>query len=799
MAGLYDSVRVAQNPYMSQYIGSIVPELANYSQNVQAKYNQAADQDDSLTEALGNLQHLNLDSDTQYANELKQTYYQRLLDRSDRGDFENMGRRTRHDAIQFAQAYQPLIQRQKDFAEIVKKVNSDSNIADPEKKAQILGYIQNMNSMSKDSTTGDYTRDASGRIQLGGIQDWAYAKDVDINKKLADLLSKKEADIKQSGFTSDGEGNRISTIDKVRDPAVMASLARQMMQTDPEIRAMIKRDALLSTYRLTPDDVRTQLKDADVSPYQIAKRRGLNDKQIATMAKAEGMSLNDAKVSSISRQKSSLMASGMSEQAAERAILNNLTEQQIAAPHAKAIGELLGIDQHTMESKEDPMFILRAKKQMEDAEANSFQVLTSGGQNLQKINPSQLTTEFSKKQAETRALGSNVNSTVLAAMKVAGVTTGNPAKDIALATQYSNDKGKLNQLKDMVNAKDPDMAGRMETIQNSYLAAKDELAYHEGATKRLEQAGDVDMKSLYDIYRKNPNSAFRNNDKHLTMDQFEDVLRNKNAPERGFISRTGITGGTATGLNDAINLYDKKVEVGAKKVHDGAVTGNTFNTYIPTGNGPLKKLTDYMQNSAKMGSIKFRELGSGKSAEPQSLSDILGLKGKNLNDPKEDDYKTMNGAEVYFNRNSIGGKPTVTIRTPNGKQRFATVESGLDPAIMTEVNAHLAKEAMNNKSSDMARSQYADIALSAGERTLHLSVNDLKATQPSSVAYHLNDKYDVVIKPGGPTGKRYKLFVAGTKDQVKNPKSPDGLFNSPEDLVIPMGTDEINRSTAPQR
>lgn len=791
MAGLYDSVRIAQNPYMSQFVGSIVPELNNYSQTVQAKYNQAADQDDNLTEALGNLQHLNLDADTQYANELKQQYYQRLVDRSSRGDFENMGRRTRHDAVQFAQAYQPLIQRQKDFAEIVKKVNSDTNIADPEKKAQILGYIQNMNSTKRDAT-GDFQRDGSGRVNLGSIQDWAYAKDVDINKKLADLLDKKEADIRQSGFTSDGEGNRISTVDKVRDPAVMASLARQMMATDPEIRAMIKRDATLATYQLTPDDVRTRLAEADVSPYQAAKRRGLNDKQIAIMAKAEGLSPNDVRTSSISRQRAQLMAQGMSEESANKAILNSLTEQQLAEPHAKAIGELLGISQHTLEAKDDPMFLLRAKKSMEDAENNSFQVLQSGLINPQQIDPDKVTTDFAKKQTETRALGSNVNSAVLAAMRVAGVTTGNQAKDIALANQYANSKAKMNELKGIVNAKDPDLAGRLETLQNSYIAAKDELQYHELTTKKLEDVSGVNFNELYKIYRSSPTNTVMagflglGKDKHLTMDQFQEVLRNKGVSDRGFLSRNTTT---ADGLKKAIDQYDKLTEEGAKKVKDGAVNMNAFSTYIPTGQGALKKYTDYLEQNSKTGTIRFKELGTGDSSE-KTMAEILGLKAKNLNDPKEDDFKTMKGAEIFFNRNSVGGKPTVMIRTADGAQHFATVEKGLDPALMTEVNAHLAKEAMANKTADQARSQFADVAISAGERTMHTSIDDLKSQAPSSVPYKLNDRYDVVVKPGGPTGKRFKVYITGTKQEVKT-------FNSADDLAIALGTSEIKRSTAP--
>jgi hypothetical protein len=221
--GLYDNVRMSDSPYLSQYVGSVVPEIAQYSQLQQQRYNEAADSDDKLSEALGNLQHLGFQGDTQYANELKGQYYQRLMDRSGRGDYENMGRRTKRDAMDFVQAYQPLLQRQQDFVNIVKKVNADPNISDPDKKAQIIQYIQHMNETPK-GTDGNFIRDASGKVQLNGVQDWNYAKDVDINKKLADLLSKKEADIMQSKFTTVG-GFRVSTKEELRSPQVMARLA----------------------------------------------------------------------------------------------------------------------------------------------------------------------------------------------------------------------------------------------------------------------------------------------------------------------------------------------------------------------------------------------------------------------------------------------------------------------------------------------------------------------------------------------------------------------------------------------
>ena len=125
--GLYDQMQQAQSPYMSQFVGSVVPELNQYANTMNTRYEQAQDSDDMLAEALGNLHHLNLDGDAQYANELKDHYYQRLLNRSQQGDFENMGRRTRMDAIALYAAI-PFLDTASAaiMSELVKKITDDS-------------------------------------------------------------------------------------------------------------------------------------------------------------------------------------------------------------------------------------------------------------------------------------------------------------------------------------------------------------------------------------------------------------------------------------------------------------------------------------------------------------------------------------------------------------------------------------------------------------------------------------------------------------------------------------------------
>ena len=63
-------------------------------------------------------------------------------------------------------------------------------------KQQLIQKAMHINTPQRDPATGDFTRDQNGRIQLGGIQDMAYAPDVDINKIVSEELSKKEADVR---------------------------------------------------------------------------------------------------------------------------------------------------------------------------------------------------------------------------------------------------------------------------------------------------------------------------------------------------------------------------------------------------------------------------------------------------------------------------------------------------------------------------------------------------------------------------------------------------------------------------
>lgn len=800
MGSIYDNYQQAQTPYMSQFVGSIVPELNSYSATLQKRYDTAADTDDMLAEGLGNLQHLNFDTDTQYANELKQQYYQRLNDRASQGDFENMGRRTRLDAMRFAQAYQPLIQRQKDYAEIIKKVQSDPNISDPEKKQQILGYITHMNSTGR-TDTGDFQRDGSGRVQLGGIQDWAYAPDVDINKKLVDILSKKEADIHQSGFASDGAGLKISSIQELRSPAVMARLARQLMDTDPEIKAMLNRDVTLQNYRLTPEQVAEQLKSSDVTPYQSLKRQGLNDHQIRTIAKQQGVDPRSLNTSLIQKQKQDLINQGATSEAADRSILNNITRQQMIEPHARFAGDLLSVDKQKLDAKEDGLFLLHAKHNMDQADQGSFQILTTPAETANAIDAGKISTDYINKSKGLKDVQSNVNAAVLQGLKKAGLTTGDPKKDLAMATEFSNDRTKLNALKDKLVSTDPDLAGRLETTQNNYLSSRDEVQNSSAMVKSMEENAGVNWDKFYDQYKNGKIPGIYAEGplgKHpLSKDEFIEQMRNQDSPVRGMLHKLEgpsislLLNDGSQRLKHAASYYDDLMRKGAAAVNGGTTRLDTYNSIEPTSSGYVKNATDLITDRVKLGAVRLKELGTGNDKEG-TLADLMDLKKNKLGDKTSSDYKTMDATDIRLATRWNGGKPVIILRQPDGSSRALQVTNPEAIPMFREVQSRLIRQAMSNKTSDQAKGQAQDLLLGLGESTMNTSAHELAGYAPSSVRYPINNRFTVKVRAGGPFGKVYEVYTRDGDHLVQK-------FNTPDDIAIALGVDENNRISAPKK
>lgn len=780
--GLYDNVRMADSPYLSQYVGSVVPELAQYSQLQQQRYNDAADSDDKLTEALGNLQHLGFSADTQYANELKGQYYQKLMDRSERGDYENMGRRTKRDAMAFVNAYQPLLQRQQDYVNIVKKVNADPNIADPDKKAQILQYIQHMNETPRDQN-GDFMRGPDGRVQLNSVQDWNYAKDVDVNKKLADLLSKKEADIMQSKFTTVG-GFRVSTKEELRSPQVMARLAGEIMQTDPEIRAMINRDVTLQNYKLTDQQITDGLDKQALSPYQVLKRKGMNDHDIAVHAKAAGMTLEQAKQSPIADRYTAMVSQGMAPSQAKRALYNDLTAQSMREPYQRQMADLMGFDRITQEEHEDPFAVAKFKHKLDQETPQGNTLLITNPPAID--NPTDVagvTDNYQKKDAIASNTRSNLQASVLVALKNSGILTGDPKKDSAVSFDYTQNPQKLANLVQSISASNPQLADQLRTLGNTYKTQLADRNQTKATVEGLEQG--IDLPGMYAKYvKESANEADTYNKAAkgkkipdlLSYNDFVAGMRSADNPQGNWVSRALF--GSNRSLQNARDEYQSKIAENGKTFF---TTPNQKISYTAMQSDKPGTWLDHTTNNinelSKSGALQMTNVANPD--ESGSLSKIMGY------DPKDaKGEKALRDTKVLINdRLAPGGQVTATIYGGDGKTKTVALNN-LDPAMSREVMRQVLKGAYTAQDKTYAKDQVERTYQALGNLDMNPGSDaELERMAPSSVVYPVSNEFAVKIKPGGRQGKQYELFV----NQGGKNVSTGLTFKSVNDLKFQLG------------
>lgn len=801
--GLYDQAQQTNTPFMSNFVGAPVPEINQYSQLVQGRYNEAANSDDSLSEALGNLSHLGLDADTQYANELKSTYYNRLQDRADSGDFENMGRRTRQDAIRFSQAYQPLLQRQRDMSEVIKNIQSDDKVADPATKQGLIQKAMFMSTPQKDPTTGDYIRDANGRIQLGNIQNAVYAPDVDKDKLIADELEHKKAEIRQTGFTSDGQGNKVSSINEVLKPESMAALADKVQQTNPKIAAMINRDVDLQNYRLTPNQVTGTLESSNLnkSRYQQLKARGMNDQDIALLAgKDNNQTIDDYKQVPLQNLRQQYINRGFSPEAADRAILNDQTAKQMRTGSNDLAGDIFSVNNHKIEERADEPWLINFKHNLE--QADKFNVatmsITEPGVTPVATDPHKLTTSYVDAQQAMDAKGTNLKKNIGFALDKLNLSTpkGDPnksAKDIALIQQYANDPQKTAQLATILQKKDPDAADALISFQKNYMDLRDQASAAKANTEGLEKASGVDPAILYQQYLKDAKSntsdssmpAFlRGSVKDiLPYNAFLNALRSTKDPKNNQSNFSS----TGQPFNDAQKKYNIAIEKGMNTYNSG---GKTYHALESLDNGDrFGQISQAVSTAAKTGALQIQEDGSN---EATTLPKLLNLDPK---DPKQ--REQLANTKVTINSDpSANGKLTASINDGVNKTRVVALNN-LDPSMESEINTMLYKSAGNSASPEYAKTKFEDVQTAMGEKYANLMpASELENKPISTVHYPLNDHSTVQIKSGGELGKRYQLYV---KDPTTGKETPGAIYNSTADMYKALGAVSHYLNNQPQR
>ena len=296
---IYSSMQNTYADYIPQFVGSIVPELKEFTQSVKNRFETALDEEDKLIEALGNFTHLGTEEDTAYANELKEKHYNEIVERARSGNYQSLGRRIRNSASQFMNDYSILQSRQNAMNQIIQKVRDDESIFDPNKKERIIQKIQHINRAQR-GPEGELLRDASGKIALGTIQDWSYSPDVDIQKILSESLKNVKANLEQSEFREHPDGYFISSVGEIISKQEVQSMAERLMRSNPQVQAMLETDAELATFDASPEQLYMAITASNLSLYEEMKQQKWDDARIKQYADEQGLTEDDLREKPIS-------------------------------------------------------------------------------------------------------------------------------------------------------------------------------------------------------------------------------------------------------------------------------------------------------------------------------------------------------------------------------------------------------------------------------------------------------------------------------------------------------------------
>ncbi len=599
------------------------------------------------------------------------------------------------------------------------------------------------------------------------------------------MLSKKEADINQTGYTSVG-GYRVSTKTELRDPRVMARLADEIQQTDPEIKAMINRDVTLQNYKLDDSQIAGGIKEASITPYQRLKQKGFSDHDIAIQAKAAGMSLDDAKQSPVAQRIAHLLSSGRTSEAANRQVYDELTAQQMRDPSSQLMGDLFSVHKVTQDEHTDEWAIAQWKHQMDLADKfnGNFQLIPTSPVNTENLNPEDITDNYVKKQKALTGVQQSLQASVMVAAKKAGLLTGDTKKDLFTTQAITEDGTKLASLVDKLKSIDPILADRLQSAGNTYYQNRSELNSHKTNTEGIEEASGVDPKQLYQDYLKDLNSNKGISQKPLDYNAFLNGIRSKDDPNTSTLTRVvNALPGITNPYQDARNKYWDKVKgttgslgfwasvAGAGMTGDyeaiarkaGEAQGG-FNKYKSAMRGyttmnPVNdadyfgKMTGALEDQTKNNVLQVRDL-SKTDDTPGTLASKIGI------DPTTAaGREALKGTKVLFNNEpGPGGKVTASVFTPDGEHHVLALDN-LDPTTQQDIYTRMYEAAGMTANSTYAKSRQQKVLSAAGQSTMNqISMIDLQNRQPSGQKYPINDKYAVRIITGGSEGKRYQLF-----------------------------------------
>lgn len=774
--GLYDNYKQDNSSYIPQFAGTIVPELKEFSTTLQNRYNAAKDTDDLLVEAMGNLQHLGTAEDTTYANELKQKYMNGVLERSEREDYENMGRRTARDAKQFSADYNPLAVRMKGMQDIQERVLQDKDIFDPATKDKILARITKTNAAKRDPATGDFQRDASGKIILGGIQDWAYAKDVDINAKLADFLSKKESDISQSGFRADGSGLMVSGKHETRTTAEMAQLAKEMMETDPEIKAMVERDVELNTFNYSPEQM-TQVANAyNVSVYEQLKKSGASDSAANIYLKAHGISKETASEKPVDALRKRFAAAGKNPAEADSAFVKEQVRKDLMSPHIDLVAKLLKIDRNTIEAREDPKYAARAMASAMGAiladkdKGESIPIVTQGS-DIQELNMSKVTERVKANEGERAEVEHSLQAVLgnLSKTPPPGMNKSDIQHYYNKTSELLNDP--IAQAKLMKSLGNSQAALDLQVTLNKYKAVSDKAMMDQSILGQVKNSMNTD--ALYKEYSRNRDA------KRMTKSEF---LKTMDEGPSGFVDQAKGIWGAITGnsenkvLNDFKGKYAAALQSQANVLVQGKSFVSAYTSLSPIA-GKIDRQTTKLEEGLQQGTLgNATVVGTGQTLD-EMLAEEYGTSGwlydsksdiaDDLKDPKSKINMARKDLKARFNLETTSdGKMTATVTLNNGKVKTIALND-----VPASYGNGIRNEFFANSATMMSRKEathyMSTASIAAGSSTMtKMNVMQLRSLTPSAMVHPLNDIFGVKVIGAGSGVSATKLYQLLVLDKL---------------------------------
>lgn len=805
---LYDNYRQQNSSYVSQFVGSIVPEVASFAGNMRNRYNEARDQDDILYEALGNMTHLDNEEDSVYASELKQQYADRLIQRTEKGDYENMGRRVKADARAFVQEYAPLQNRMQAMSQIQQRVLSDDKVFDPAKREQILGYIKDRNKLKK-NPDGTFQRDANGRIKLGTISDWNYAKDVDIDKKVKDMLKDVEAELKQSGFVPDGNGLLISATKETRTKEDMYRMALARMENDPEIKAYLNREEELATYHLKGEVLGAVANRQNISEYERMASIYKDKKVLSEKIKEKGIPIEELKKKPLDMIVESYQQRGLPVENAYRDFLKRNVREGLKGQHADFVSNVLKIDKTKVDVRNDINYELALKAQYDRQLADYNRAIDQNAQivptytddTADQESADYISLQQSNQEAQQAYSGAvaiskaGIKNILKGVVQVPG-DNASPEE----ARKWSNFTGELlnnpeKQQQLLGTIKDMSKRNELQGLFDQHRTAKNkviEISQKADAIPNsvYSEAVEYGWKKYKEYERKGGKKLYK------TEEEFSNAMIEK--ARSGNVGKgyfgigyreqgKGFFGGDMKVFEDT---FFSKLDEGTKN----AVSNirSRINVFVDSGSGVVARNNALATNLARTNASGFSDSrGNSLSKILEKQFDDLGLDEKE----KSAYFRDAMDAKMITSLSS-NGRSQYVIRLPDGSTK--TFEhAGLSPAASKEALIRMVKGTATNYSSDEYKYQLDNISASMGESTLKYTNRIDLDNSPKGSTVDLNDKYAFRItnsKNGSSWGTPTmgKLLVKDGNSYKEAGKEFNNM--TVEDVMKALGMEEFQRS-----